>query len=163
MASESSFDCVSQFDEQELTNALDQARREISTRFDLKDTHTEITLDKQQIAIVSDSEFTMKSVRDVIESKMVRRNLSLKILKPEELENAAGGKVRQKFILQRGISQDLSREITKQIKTAFPKIRTQIQGDAIRVFGKSRDELQEVIVFLRKQEYPVALQFENYR
>lgn len=163
MASEASFDCVSQFDEQELTNALDQARREISTRFDLKDTHTEITLDKQQLVIVTDSEFTMKSVRDVLESKMVRRNISLKILKAEEIENAAGGKVRQKFTLQRGISQELAKEITKQIKTAFPKIRTQIQGDAVRIFGKSRDELQDVIAFLRKQDYPVALQFENYR
>jgi uncharacterized protein YajQ (UPF0234 family) len=163
VAGESSFDVVSDFDEQELVNALDQTRREVSTRFDLKDTKTVITHEKSEIVILTDTEFTLKSVRDVLESKMVRRNLSLKILKPGEIEPAAGSKVRQKLELQRGLSTELAKEITKQIRTNFPKIKPLIQGDAVRVVGKSRDELQTVITYLKQQDYPVPLQFENYR
>jgi cyclic-di-GMP-binding protein len=163
MAAESSFDVVSQYDEQELVNALDQTRREVSTRYDLKDTRTEITHDKKGITILTASEFTLKSVRDVLESKMVRRNLSLKILKPGKVEQASGGKVRQVLELQQGISQDLGREITKLIRDRFPKAKSQIQGDAVRVFSKSRDELQAIIALLKQQDYPVPLQFINYR
>jgi uncharacterized protein YajQ (UPF0234 family) len=164
MAAENSFDVVSQYDEQELTNALDQTRRDASTRYDLKDTKTEITHDpKKGITIVTASEFTLKSVYDLLESKMVRRNLSLKILKPSEIEQASGGRVRQVIELQRGISQDLAREITKLIRDHFPKVKAQIQGDAVRVTGKSRDDLQSVIALLRDKDYPVPLQFENYR
>jgi uncharacterized protein YajQ (UPF0234 family) len=164
MAAENSFDVVSQYDEQELTNALDQTRRDASTRYDLKDTKTEITHDpKKGITIVTASEFTLKSVYDLLESKMVRRNLSLKILKPGEVEQASGGRVRQLIELQKGISQDLARDITKLIRDRFPKVKTQIQGDAVRVTGKSRDELQSVITLLRDKDYPVPLQFENYR
>jgi uncharacterized protein YajQ (UPF0234 family) len=165
MAAENSFDVVSQYDEQELVNALDQTRREVSTRYDLKDTKTEITYDpkKSNITILTASEFTLKSVRDVLESKMVRRNLSLKILKPGEIEQASGGKVRQQIELQKGISQELAKEISKLIRDQFPKVKSQIQGDAVRVTGKSRDELQGVIALLREKDYPVPLQFENYR
>jgi cyclic-di-GMP-binding protein len=163
MAAESSFDVVSQYDEQELVNALDQTRREVGTRYDLKDTHTEITYDKKGITIVTASEFTLKSVRDVLESKMVRRNLSLKILKPGKVEQASGGKVRQVLELQQGISQDLGREIIKLMRDRFPKARSQIQGDAVRIFSKSRDELQAIIALLKQQDYPVPLQFINYR
>src|SRR5579885_2891910 len=165
MAAENSFDVVSQYDEQELVNALDQTRREVSTRYDLKDTKTEITYDpkKSNITILTASEFTLKSVRDVLESKLVRRNRSLKILKPGKIEPAAGGQVRQLLELQQGISQDLGREISKLIREQHPKVRPQIQGDAVRVVGKSRDDLQAVIATLKKQDYPVALQFINYR
>lgn len=164
MAAEISFDVVSQYDEQELVNALDQARRDVATRFDLKDTKTDIEYDgKKSITILTASEFTLKSVRDVLESKLVRRNLSLKILKDGKLEQASGGMVRQHIELQQGISQDLAREITKLLRDGFPKVRAQIQGDAIRVTSKSRDELQDVIQFLKGKDFPVSLQFINYR
>ncbi len=163
MASESSFDIVSNYDEQELVNAVDQTRREVITRFDLKDSATEITHDKDSLTIVTANETALKGVRDVLESKMVRRNLSLKILKPGEIEDAAGGRVRLKFTLQRGLSQDLARQITKLIRDTYPKIKAQIQGDAVRVVGKSRDELQQVIALLRDKDFPLPLQFENYR
>ena len=163
MASEQSFDVVSTYDEQELVNALDQTRREVTTRFDLKDTGTEIDHEKDTLTITSDTDFTLKSVRDVLETKMVRRNLALKILKLGEVEVAAGARVRQKITLQKGLSSELAKEISKEIRTNFPKVKPQIQGDAVRVSGKNRDDLQAVIAFLKQKDYPVPLQFENYR
>jgi uncharacterized protein YajQ (UPF0234 family) len=163
MASDCSFDIVSQFDEQELVNALDQARREVQTRYDLKDTKTELVHSKDTITIVTDSEMTLRSVRDIMETKAVKRGLSLKIFKYGKEESASGGRVRQTVQLQQGISQDLAKEINKQIRESFPKVRPQIQGDAIRVVARSRDELQGVISFLKGKDYPVALQYINYR
>jgi len=163
MAGDCSFDIVSQFDEQELVNAIDQTRREVATRFDLKDTKTEIVYAKDTITIVTDSSFTLKSVRDILETKAVRRGLSLKIFNVGKEETAAGGRIRQVIQLQQGISQDLAKQINKQIRDAFPKVRPQIQGDAIRVVAKSRDELQAVISLLKQKDYPVALQYINYR
>lgn len=163
MANDCSFDIVSQFEEQELVNALDQTRREVSTRYDLKDTKTEIAHAKESITIVTDSTMTLKSVRDILETKAIRRGLSLKIFKPGKEESASGGKVRQLIELQQGLSQELAKEISKQIRDAYPKARPQIQGDAVRVTAKSRDELQAVIALLKQKDYPVALQFINYR
>jgi uncharacterized protein YajQ (UPF0234 family) len=163
MAGDCSFDIVSQFDEQELVNAIDQTRREVSTRFDLKDTKTEIVHTKDTITIVTDSSLTLKSVRDILETKAVRRGLSLKIFNAGKEENAAGSKVRQVIQLQQGLSQDLAKQISKQIRDAYPKVRPQIQGDAIRVVAKSRDELQSVIALIKQKDYPVALQYINYR
>jgi uncharacterized protein YajQ (UPF0234 family) len=163
MANECSFDIVSQFDAQELTNAIDQTRREVQTRFDLKDTKTEIIHNKDNITIVTNSSLTLRNVRDILETKAVRRGLSLKIFKPDKEENAAGGKVRQVIQLQQGISQELAKEISKYIRDNYPKVRPQIQGDAIRVSAKSRDELQAVIALLKQKDYPVALQYINYR
>ena len=163
MAGESTFDVVSQYDEQELVNAVDQTRRDVSQRYDLKDTKTEIKHDKKSLTITTASEFTLKSVMDVLESKMVKRGLSLKILKPGKVEPASGGMVRQTIELQQGISQDLAREIAKLVRDTYPKVRTQIQGDAVRVTAKSRDELQAVIALLKGKDFPVALQFINYR
>lgn len=163
MAGDCSFDVVSQFDEQELVNAIDQTRREVQTRYDLKDTKTEIAHSKDNITIVTDGTLTLKSVRDILESKAIRRNLSLKIFKPGKEENAAGGRIRQAIQLQQGISQELAKEINKFIRDSFPKVRPQIQGEAIRVVAKSRDELQAVIAALKQKDYPVALQFINYR
>ncbi len=163
MAGDCSFDIVSQFDEQELVNAIDQTRREVSTRFDLKDTKTEIVHPKDTITIVTDSSLTLKSVRDILETKAVRRGLSLKIFNAGKEENAAGSKVRQVIQLQQGLSQDLAKQISKQIRDAYPKVRPQIQGDAIRVVAKSRDELQAVIALIKQKDYPVALQYINYR
>ena len=163
MANDCSFDIVSQFEEQELVNALDQTRREVSTRFDLKDTKTEIAHAKDSITIVTESTMTLKNVRDILESKAIRRGLSLKIFKPGKEESASGGKVRQVIQLQQGLSQELAKEISKQIRDTYPKVRPQIQGDAVRVTAKSRDELQLVIALLKQKDYPVALQFINYR
>jgi cyclic-di-GMP-binding protein len=163
MASDCSFDVVSQFDEQELVNAVDQTRREVSTRYDLKDTKTEIAHAKESITVVTDSTMTLKSVRDILETKAIRRNLSLKIFKPGKEETASGSKVRQVIELQQGLSQELAKEISKHIRDTYPKVRPQIQGDAVRVTAKSRDELQAVITLLKQKDYPVALQFINYR
>jgi uncharacterized protein YajQ (UPF0234 family) len=163
MASDCSFDIVSQFDEQELVNALDQTRREVHTRYDLKDTKTEITYNKDSITIVTDGPLTLKNVRDILETKAVRRQLSLKIFKPGKEEDAAGGRIRQVIQLQQGISQELAKEISKYIRDTYPKVRPQVQGDAVRVTAKSRDELQAVITLLKQKDYPVALQYINYR
>jgi cyclic-di-GMP-binding protein len=163
MASDCSFDIVSQFDEQELVNAIDQTRREVTTRFDLKDTKTEIVHSKDSITIVTDSSLTLRSVRDILETKAVRRGLSLKIFKLGKEENAAGSKVRQVIELQQGLSQELAKQISKHIRDTYPKVRPQTQGDAIRVMAKSRDELQAVIALLKQKDYPVALQYINYR
>lgn len=163
MASVASFDIVSTFDRQELKNALDQARREIQTRYDLKDTGTTLELDDHALTMTSDSEFTLKAARDVLESKLVRRNLSLKILDYQAEQPASGGRVRQVVKLQEGIPTDLAKQIAKQIRDEFKKVTPQIQGDAVRVQGKNRDDLQAVIQVLKATEYPVALQFVNYR
>jgi hypothetical protein len=146
-----------------LVNALDQARREIQTRYDLKDTKTEVTHGKDTITIVTESTLSLKSVRDIIESKAVKRGLSLKIFNPGKEEDASGGRVRQEITLQAGISQERAKELGKLVRDAFPKVKTQIQGDAIRVIGKSRDELQGVIGMLRQKDYPIPLQFVNQR
>jgi cyclic-di-GMP-binding protein len=163
MASDCSFDIVSQFDEQELVNAIDQTRREVQTRYDLKDTKTEIVHSKDNITIATDSSLTLKSVRDILETKAVRRGLSLKIFKQGKEEVAGGARVRQVITLQQGLTQDMAKEISKHIREAYPKVRPQIQGDAVRVSAKSRDELQAVIGLLKQKDYPVALQYINYR
>ena len=163
MAQSSSFDIVSQFDQQELKNALDQTRREIGTRYDLKDTQTEITEEETRLVITTASEFTLTAVRDVLESKLVRRGLSLKILDYSKPEPASGGRARQEIKLKQGINDDLARQIVKKLKAEHKKVQAQIQGDAIRVSGKSKDDLQGVIQALRAEDYPIELQFINYR
>lgn len=163
MAGEVSFDVVSDFDEQELRNALDQVRREIVQRYDFKGAHVELTQEKGQLVLVTDSEMRARAVRDLIESKAVRRNLSLKIFDWGKVEPAGGNKVRQEIPLRRGLSDDLARKIVKLIRDEFPKVQPRVQGDAVRVAGKSKDELQRVIVRLRELDEAVPLQFENYR
>jgi uncharacterized protein YajQ (UPF0234 family) len=162
-SSESSFDVVSEFDRQELVNAIDQAERELHTRYDLKDTKSEIRLEKDTIVIAAPADITINSLRDLLESKMVRRNLSLKILKVGAIEPAAGGTVRQTLTLQQGIAQDLAKDISKTIRDTHPKAKAQVQGDAVRVTSKSKDELQDIITTLKAKDYPVPLQFTNRR
>ena len=163
MAGEVSFDVVSDFDEQELRNALDQVRREIVQRYDFKGAHVELTQEKGQLVLVTDSEMRARAVRDLIESKAVRRNLSLKIFDWGKVEPAGGNKVRQVIALRRGLSDELARKIVKLIRDEFPKVQPRIQGDAVRVASKSKDDLQRVIVRLRELDEAVPLQFENYR
>jgi len=165
MPGDVSFDVVSDFDRQELVNAVDQARREIATRFDFKGSKAEIELGKEEIIFRADNESRAKSMRDLLESKAIRRGLSLKIFDWGEIEEAGGNTVRQTIKLKRGLPDDLAKKISKLIRDDHPKVKSQIQGDAIRVSGKSRDELQKVIARLRDESegYPVPLQFENYR
>ena len=163
MAGEISFDVVSDFDEQELRNALDQVRREVQQRYDFKGAQVDLTQEKDRVVLVTDSDMRAKAIRDLIESKAVRRNLSLKIFQWGEVVPAGGSKVRQEISLQRGLPDDLARKLVKQIRDEFPKVQPRIQGDAIRVAGKSRDELQKVIGRLRELDEAVPLQFENYR
>jgi hypothetical protein len=163
MAGEISFDVVSDFDEQELRNALDQVRREVQQRYDFKGAHVDLAQEKERLVLVTDSEMRARAIRDLIESKAIRRNLSLKIFEWGEVLPAGGNKVRQEITLRRGLPDDLGRKLVKLIRDEFPKVQPRIQGDAIRVAGKSRDELQKVIVRLRELDEVVPLQFENYR
>jgi cyclic-di-GMP-binding protein len=163
MAGDCSFDIVSQFDEQELVNTIDQTRRDVQTRYDLKDTKTDIVQGKESITITTDSTLSLKNIRDILESKAVRRKLSLKIFKPGKEEDAAGSRVRQVIELQQGITQEQAKEISKIIRDEHPKVRTQVQGDAVRVTAKSRDELQSIIALLRQKDYPIPLDYINYR
>ncbi len=160
---DNSFDVVSDFDQQELVNALDQVRREIATRYDFKGSKSSVELGKGQLTLNADDEYRAQAVKDLVQTKAVRRNLSLKIFEWGRLEPAAGGTVRQEVKLKRGLSSEQAKELSKMIRERFPKLKPQIQGDAVRVSGKSRDELQAVINFLRELDYPAPLQFENYR
>jgi len=165
LAGDASFDVVSDFDRQELVNALDQARREIQTRYDFKGATAQLELGKDEIVLLTDDEYRAKAVRDLVESKAIRRGLSLKIFDWGAVEPAGGNKVRQKIGLRRGLGEDLAKKISKLIRDDFPKVKSQIQGDAVRVSSKSRDDLQRVIARLREESeaYPVPLQYENYR
>ena len=163
MGGDISFDCVSDFDEQELRNALDQVQREIGQRYDFKGVTYELTREKDELVLLTDDEFRATAIKDMIESKAVRRNLSLKIFEWGKVEQAGGNKVRQRIRLRRGLDETVAKRISKLIRDEFPKCKSQIQGDAVRVSGKSKDELQAVIARLRELDEPVPLQFENYR
>jgi cyclic-di-GMP-binding protein len=163
MAGDASFDVVSEFDDQELRNALDQVRREVAQRYDFKGATVELTQAKDELTLVTDDEFRANAVKDLVESKAVRRNLSLKIFDWGPVQPAGGNKVRQVVELRRGLPDELAKRISKLIRDEFPKVKSQIQGDAVRVSGKSRDDLQRVIARLRELDEPVPLQFQNYR
>jgi uncharacterized protein YajQ (UPF0234 family) len=164
MAGDVSFDVVSDFDEQELRNALDQVRREVGQRYDFKGVTVDLSQAKDEIVLVTDDEHRAAAVKDLIESKAIRRGLSLKIFEWGKVDPAGGNKVRQVITLRRGLNDELARKITKLIRDEFPKVRSQVQGDSVRVSGKSKDELQKVIGRLRGlEDVPVPLQFENYR
>lgn len=165
MAGDASFDVVSDFDRQELVNALDQVRREVSSRYDFKGARADIELNKEDIMLTVDSELRAQAVRELVESKAIKRGLSLKVFDWGELVPAGGNLLRQKVGLRKGLPDDIARKISKLLRDDFPKVKGQIQGDAVRVTAKSRDELQRVIARLREEGegYPVALQFTNYR
>lgn len=163
MASTCSFDIVSDFEWQELVNAIDQANREIKARYDLKDTKTEIKLDPTEIIISTDSEFTLDAVHNVLQTKAVKRKLSLKIFDYGTIESASGNRVRQAIKLQKGIDTELAKKISKLIRTDYKKVQASIQGEVVRVSSKSKDDLQQVMQDLKQEDWPVALQFTNYR
>ena len=163
MAGDVSFDVVSEFDEQELRNALDQVRREVQQRYDFKGVTVELTQAKNEITLLTDDEHRAAAVKDLVLSKAVKRGLSLKIFDWGKVEEAGGNKVRQVIGLRRGLDDSLAKKVTKLIRDEFPKVKSQIQGDAVRVSGKSKDDLQRVIARLRQLDEVVELQFQNYR
>ena len=166
MAKDASFDIVSEFDRQELVNAVDQVKRDITSRFDLKDSGSEVELDgDKQITITTKDDMKLRSIVDILQSKMIKRNLSIKILDAQPKENALGGNIRQVFGLKKGLSMELAKKIVADIKATKLKVQATIQGEQVRVSGKSRDDLQEIIKLMRENEdkYDIALQFTNYR
>lgn len=163
MAAESSFDIVSKLDMQEMSNAINQALKEIENRFDFKGTKTQINLEKDEVVILSDDEYKLQAVIDILRSKMVKRDVSLKNLKYGKVEPAASGTVRQHIELVQGIDQEHAKQINVLIRDAKLKVKSQIQGDQIRVSSKSKDDLQQVIQLLKQAELPLDLQFVNMR
>jgi hypothetical protein len=164
MAQENSFDIVSKVDIQEVRNAIDQALKEIRQRFDLKDSHSEITLEgSDAIQLASAGEYKLEAVREILGQKLVKRGVSLKNLTYAKVEPATGQSVRQKISLQQGIPGDRAKEIVKLIKDSKKKVQASIQGDTVRVSSKDRDELQSIIALLRGKDLGVELTFTNYR
>ncbi len=166
MAKDCSFDVVSEFDKQELVNAVDQTKRELISRFDLKDSNSDIVLDADKsITITTSDDMKLRNILDILQSKLVKRDLSIKILDPQTIEHALGGNVRQVFNLKKGLTVELAKKIVALIKDSKIKVQGSIQGDQVRVSGKDKDDLQTVIKFLREQEdaLDVPLQFTNYR
>ncbi len=165
MADQNSFDVVSKVDMQEVKNAIDQALKEIHQRFDFKGTKTELTLKEKEneLVIVSDDEYKLKSVVDIVKGKLIKRHVSVKAFTFGVVEPALGGTVRQVAKIQNGISTEKAKEIAKEIKDGKFKAQTQIQGDQLRVVSKSRDELQAVIALLKGKDFGIDLQYVNYR
>ena len=163
MPSEYSFDVVSDFDHQELVNALDQARREIGTRYDFKNLTATIELEKDQLTLTTAGEMQLRAMLDILKSKFHKRGLDLKVLDPQKPEDAAKGNLRQVIKLRRGIDDDLARKLQKQIRAEQPKVQVRIQGNQLRVSAKDKDALQAVIASLRAADLEVPLQFTNYR
>ncbi|MFD7521569.1 YajQ family cyclic di-GMP-binding protein [Paenibacillus chitinolyticus] len=163
MSSESSFDIVSKLDMQELNNAITQAKREIETRFDFKGSKSEITLEKEELVLLSDDDFKLQNVIDILHAKMAKRGIALKNLEYGKIESASLGTVRQRVKLKQGIDADIAKKINIMIRDSKLKVKSQIQGDSIRVTGKSRDDLQKVIQMLKGADLPIDLQFDNFR
>ena len=166
MAKDCSFDIVSEFDKQELVNAVDQVKRELTTRFDLKGSNSDVILDTDKsITITTNDEMKLKNILDILQSKMIKRGLSIKILDAQQVENALGGNVRQVFNLKKGLTQELAKKIVADIKNTKLKVQASIQGEQVRVSGKDKDDLQAVIKMLREKEdnYEIPLKFQNYR
>jgi uncharacterized protein YajQ (UPF0234 family) len=165
MAADNSFDIVSKIDMQELNNAIQQALKEIHTRFDLRDSNSKIELAEKdtQLILSSKDDYKLKAVTDILQSKMVKRGISLKALTYGAIEPAAGGSVRQKVTLQQGIDGEKAKDIVRVIKDSKLKVQAAIQGDTVRVTGKDRDTLQQVIALVKSKDFGIDTQFTNYR
>lgn len=163
LAKEFSFDIVSQVEMQEVSNAIHQAQKEIEQRFDFKNSKSSIELQEDKIILISDDDFKLRNVVDILEGKLVKRQVSLKALDYGKITPAAGDTVRQEVKLVQGISQEKAKQINKLIKESKIKVSSSIQGDQVRVTGKDKDDLQAVIVLLRQQDLGIDLQFINYR
>lgn len=165
MADSYSFDCVSDFDRQELVNAVDQVRRDVAQRYDLKDSGTDLELEEASLTITTASDMTLQAVEDVLRQKATKRNLSLKIFDFQAPEAVGGNRVKQVVKLRQGLSQEIAKKLSKVVRDQLRKVTVSIQGDSLRVTAKSKDDLQAAIQLLRSQEtdLDVPLQFQNYR
>lgn len=164
MAKDNSFDVVSKLDLQEMDNAINQTLKEIENRFDFKNSKSNVEFDgKKQITLISDDDFKLRNVIDIFESKLVKRGISLKALTYGKVLPAAGDTVKQVIDLQQGLSTEQCKEVVKFIKDSKIKVQASIQGDSVRVTGKSRDDLQQVISMLRNKDWNFDIQFDNYR
>ena len=163
MAKDYSFDLVCRTDLQEAVNAMNQASKEITTRYDFKGSKSSVSIDGNVITLVGDDDFKLRLVREIVNGKLVKRGISLKNIEEKKKEAAAGGKVRQLLELKNGIASDLAKDIVKRIKSSKIKVSAKINGDELRVSGKDKDDLQACIAFLKEQDLPVDLQFTNYR
>ncbi|WP_027417593.1 YajQ family cyclic di-GMP-binding protein [Aneurinibacillus terranovensis] len=163
MSKENSFDVVSKVDLSEVTNAVNQAMKEIETRYDFKGSKSDITLEQDELVVVSDDEFKLEQVKDVLNGKLIKRGISLKSVTYGKVEPASGGTVRQRGKIAQGIDAENMKKINKIIKDSKVKVKSQIQDDQIRVTGKSRDELQQIIALLKGADLPLDLQFINFR
>jgi uncharacterized protein YajQ (UPF0234 family) len=164
MAADNSFDIVSKVDLQEVSNAIQNALKEVHTRFDLKDSKSDIQLEgKEALVLSSSDEYKLKAVTDILQSKLIKRGVPIKALTYGAVEPAAGSSVRQKITLQQGIPMEKAKEIVKVIKDSKKKVQASIQGDNVRVSGKDRDSLQEIIALLKGHDFGIDMQFTNYR
>lgn len=163
MAQEFSFDIVSKTEMQEVANAVQQAQKELAQRFDFKGSKSEIELTKDELILVSDNEGKLRSLKDIVESKLVKRKVSLKALDYGSIEQAALGTVRQRAKIVQGIESEKAKAIVKSIKDAKLKVQASIQADQVRVTGRSKDDLQRAIALVKEQDFGIPLQFTNYR
>jgi uncharacterized protein YajQ (UPF0234 family) len=163
MAAENSFDIVCKVDMQEVANALDQTRREVETRYDLKGSKNEVTLEKTELIVLSADDMKLKAVVDILQSKLHKRGIPLKALTYGDVEDAAGGTKRQKIGLQQGIPIDKAKEIVRLIKDSKVRVQASINEDKVRVAGKNRDDLQKIIALIREKDLDIAVSFDNYR
>ena len=163
MADTYSFDVVSDFDRQELVNTIDQLRRDVSQRYDLKDSNTEIELEETAIVITTASDMTLTAVVDVLRQKATKRNLSLKIFDEQTPETVGGNRIKQEIKLRKGLNQDIAKKLSKTVRDELKTVNVSIQGDSLRVTGKNKDDLQSAIQLLKEQDIEVPLQFQNYR
>jgi uncharacterized protein YajQ (UPF0234 family) len=164
MAADNSFDIASKVDIQEVRNAIDQASKEVNARFDLKNTHSEIKLEGDDaLQLASSDEYKLKAVIEILQQKLVKRGISLKALTYGKVEQASGSSVRQKITLQQGIPSEKAKDIVRLIKDSKKKVQASIQGDTVRITGKDRDTLQEIIALLRGHDFGIDMQFTNYR
>jgi hypothetical protein len=163
MANEFSFDVVSKTDMQEVANAVQQAQKELAQRFDFKGSQSSIELSGEELVLVSDDEGKLVSVKDILESKLVKRKVALKSLDYQKLEQASGGTVRQRVKIVQGIETEKAKAIVKTIKDAKVKVQASIQADQVRVVGRSKDDLQRAMSLVRETDYGIPLQFTNYR
>jgi uncharacterized protein YajQ (UPF0234 family) len=158
-----SFDIVSKVDLQEVDNAVNQASKEIAQRYDFKGSKSEITQEKETIKILADDDYKLKAVIDVLQSKLIKRNIPIKSLDYGKVEQASGGMVRQQITIQQGISKEKGKEIVAAIKESKLKVQGQIQDDQVRVTGKNRDDLQDTIQFLKAKDLDIEMQYTNFR
>ncbi|MBP7331723.1 MAG: putative nucleotide-binding protein [Firmicutes bacterium ADurb.Bin373] len=163
MAKENTFDIVSRVDMQEVRNSVDQAVREIRTRFDFKGSRSDIIFDGEEITLIGDDDFKLRNVIDILENRLVKRGINIKALRYGKVEPAAKDTVRQKLNLVQGVDKEQSKIITRLVKESKLKVQVSIQGDQVRISGKNRDDLQEIIKIIKDYEFDIPLQFVNYR